>query len=116
MYFNINIGTVFFVCAAYILLIPITGILRIAGLVTSKARNLEQKISDKIYWNHLLRLVIECYLDITISIGLNLIDWKKSTGKYASFKGVQLSNACAVFFSFIMICLPIFILSFYLPR
>ena len=116
MYFNVNIGTVFFICAAYLILIPITGILRIVGLKIAKVRTLEQKISDKIYWNHLLRLLMECYLDIAFSIGLNLIDWKKSTGKYASFVGVQLSNVCAITFSFFIIFLPIFILSFYLPR
>ena len=55
---------------------------------------------------------MEAYFEIVLAIGINAASIDKSIGEYA-FPGVQISNACAIFFALVSLILPIFILKFY---
>ena len=66
--------------------------------------------------NGTLRFIMEGYLEILIAIGLNLVYFEETTSEFAFLPGVKLSNAFALFFTIVAICLPIFITGYYISN
>ena len=96
MYFTQNLGTLFFIILGHLIAIIVIGILfcvRISGYL-QKLRN---QLASLLFWNGIIRLLIEAYFDIILALGVtylvmtdqnqdNLIKSSRST-----FPGVMIS-------------------------
>lgn len=112
IYFNLILGTIFFIILAHILMILIVGCLKVVGCGNERIQTAKNKISKKLFWGGILRLLIESYFELVLAVGINAARYRKSIGDYA-FTGVIVSNIFATFFAIASLVLPFFILIFY---
>ena len=117
IFFSLNMGTVFFLALALISSILIYGLLLILKLVIKPITWLKMKIEAYLFWNGMLRFLIESYFEIVIAVGINSV-FLDATFKteMMSFPGVVISTCFCALFLTIIIGLPIFILAFYLSN
>ena len=112
-----NTGTVFFLAVTLISLILIYGLLLILKLVIKPITWLKMKIETYLFWNGILRFLVESYFEIVIAVGINSVFWDTTVKtEMMSFPGVVISTCFCALFMIISVGLPIFILSFYLSN
>ena len=68
-YFTQNLGTLFLIIVGYIFGIVSMGILLLVKFPVPLEK-LKMIFAKKIYWNSVLRLVIEAYFDILLGVGI----------------------------------------------
>ena len=70
LYFSLNIGTLFFMVLFAILLLMVYSVLYLLRNLSAKINTMEMKLSRKLFWNGLIRFLIEAYFEITLAIGI----------------------------------------------
>jgi len=75
-----------FIVWANFALIVLHAIIYLLGKVSTKIRKLADKVQNKIYWNLILRICIEGYLDFSITAPLNLgkLMWNTPSDYFSS--------------------------------
>ena len=117
-YFTQNLGTLFLIILVYIVGIILAGALllvKISGFLDK----IKQKLVNTLFWNSVLRLLIEAYFDILLGLGITYTVMTSKESKQPIpgvmfLPGVLISNIFAGFFLLVCICLPFFIIIFYL--
>ena len=70
LYFSLNIGTLFFVVLIIFLLLITTAVFHLLKKFTKKLNKIRKKLHRKLFWNGLVRFLIEAYFEITLAIGI----------------------------------------------
>ena len=101
--------TSFYITLGICALVVLHGILVIFKQSVPKVRRVTTKISTYLYWNGLIRFIMEIYLDVGINAILNLQTFYWNT----AFTALTFSNILAILFLVILGIAPIFLLIFY---
>ena len=83
-------------------------------------KRLRMKLARMLFWNSVMRLLIEAYFDIVMALGVSLLALRidntdyQITATWQTLPGVMISRYFACFFAVICTVMPIFVTTFYL--
>ena len=112
MYAIVNLGTIFAIICIYLLLMFVQSV---AYLFSDKfffAEKVSNKLYNFLYWNGVLRLLMEGYLEILIATMLNCVRNNRVDRSYS----IIFSNVFSLLMTGLLIVLPVFILIYYRYR
>ena len=114
LYFTLNIGTLFFIILLIGLLLLVLGILYTFRKIFKSLTKIRKKLHRKIFWNGIIRFLIEAYFEIILVIGIQVTSLDKSVGVFVT-SGVVVSLIFGATLSIVSLILPFFIMVYY-PR
>ena len=118
MYFILNLGTLFLIILGHLIAIFVVGILfcvRISGYL----KKLRDKLASLLFWNGIIRLLIEAYFDVVLALGVTyLVITDQDQGNlirssWGTLPGVMISQCFALFFAILCIIMPFAMACFY---
>ena len=71
VYTMVNMGTVLYICLAYLVIIFIERVMAMCTSCSERSHRWQRKLSSFMYWNALNTLAFEIYLEAGLSAGLN---------------------------------------------
>jgi len=109
IYVSENLGTIFVLMHVYAILYIASGLLFLLGKKWNSFAKGYQKLAKFLFWNGLIRFFIEAYLELSLAVIVNLVHLKWDTESGAELY----SSITTVFYSLIVVGLPIFLAFFY---
>ena len=108
IYMMFSMGFFFYIFLVNTFLIICSIPLMILAKKCSKVTKVSSKLTSYLYWNGLIRLLMEAYLDVSICTLINL----KRYFWIVEFNSLTLNNLLVIFFAFVLIFFPPFLLIF----
>lgn len=104
-----NLGTIFVMMHFYLLAYIFAGVFYILGKKWQVCAKVSAKLNAALFWNGLLRLFMEAYLEFSLAVILNLwyIEFDHENG------AVLYQSICTLLYAIILFGLPVFVVKFY---
>ena len=105
----LNLGSILYIMAFYLILLVLAIILKIFGRYISCCRAFYLKLYQALFWSGLLRFWMEIYLDVALCVTMNYVKMQDPTG----FPSIAISNYLTYGMGAIIVTLPVWIIIFY---
>ena len=108
IYMMFSIGFFFYIFLLNIFLILFSMVLMVLAKKCNKVTKVSSKLTSYLYWNGLIRLLMEAYLDVSICTLINL----KKYVWISEFSALTFNNLLVIFFATVLLLCPPFLLIF----
>lgn len=105
-----NLGTIFFMLAILVILVPINGCLFLSSGSSKEIRKQHENLTKFLFWKGSVRIMIESYLEILLATSINFAMYNRET----EYVGVTISNVVTIVLFVTAVGLPVWVVIFFL--